>query len=216
MMKKVKALLLALALCLVASQVLAGSFPIEKGDWAKYRSGNPATLTVDKIKYDAFCIQHDILIADGVWYKVRSVGKAPLSDESKWLYAAYHEGKFDEMDYSSMADVYSHDYSLGYLVQLGIWYSEGDSEGAWSLEKSLMKPAWDLFAEYLPTNFKWETSTYSKYWDVYSIDLDAGQNQIVGVQTGEPPSEVPEPATMALFGFGLMGLAGAARRRKTA
>ncbi len=228
-MKKLNVLLITITLCLVASYASAFPFESENGDVALYYYGYPGKLQNQNAteKYDAFCIQRSATI----WnshdskgklvrpYDVKAVNNVTLNDNAKWLYAAYHEGIFNDISEESLdaLDLQTETTqkfgvsTLGIAVQYGIWHTQQGDLG----EKA--KDAWDLFDDYLA---KTNWSTFENRWDIRSIELSLDQNngktlsmqtQIVGVST---TSEVPEPGTMALFGFGLLGLAGVVKRRR--
>jgi hypothetical protein len=55
------------------------------------------------------------------------------------------------------------------------------------------------------------TTTDGDWWDRHTVD----QQGLVGL-VNDPPPAVPEPASLSLFGTGILGLAGLVRRRRTA
>lgn len=161
--------------------------------------------------FNTFCVERNEYFADshtnfyGGPYRVDSVGTVaynggyagafaqpdgtigdPISQISLWLYASYFEGKF--ADASSLK------------VQEAIWYAEDEGVGFKSSYDQLVGSTVDF------TVTGWNIKV------VNIVDWETGavrQSQLVG-----EIAPVPEPATMLLFGFGLIGLAGISRKRK--
>ncbi len=224
-MKKVRVLLIGIVFCLVASQALA--FPIEAGKdkiiYTSYSTGSKVNVQGTDTSYDVFCLQPMVSIWNSYdhhgnlqyLYTVDAVGGITIVDNTKWLYAAYMNDVFKDVNYKEIkgAD------SLYTVVQYAMWAKQGFAEAAPGEEltkaQKKMIQSWELFDDYLSTS-SWDT--YKSDWDITSLELslDSGpyagpvQAQIVGRKVG--PSPVPEPATMALFGLGLLGFAGVARR----
>ncbi len=171
--------------------------------------------------WHTFCVEKDEYFSNGGSYQVESVGsiatlggggntsvdkeKEPISGkygdriskESIWLYASFFDDKFETLRASNSLT----SEALATKVQNAIWYNEGEinNNDDWVFLNSGSGAN-----PYTVTHWNIQVVNLIQKVDGEWVDK---QSQLVGVRT------TPEPATMILFGFGLLGIARVSRNK---
>ena len=187
-------------------------YEIEAGDMITFtkhtgpNGGGEFTWVADNgYTWKSFCMEIGETISVGQDYTVRGLSgyaqaggkdgnnyvdkKDPLSDETAWLFWNFSMG--------TLTSYNSTKTQQGYLQNI-IWYLEGEIDSL-NAETEEYYKAWNL--DYL-------ASGWTNQGQVQVVNLGIGiQDQLI---VGTP---VPEPGTMVLLGFGLIGIAGIGRKK---
>ena len=229
-MKKLATMILLISLLLMSIVPTAMANTISAGDYVYltgYNStgnGGIMTYTVShngtSFSYDTFCIQDNVYVYPKTWYPVANVstnvgyfapnappaGAGPLKGAVDYLFAQFASGVYNVPFYTD-PNAKANQYDF----QATLWSLQGSGPS----HIPVAGTPWANDLAYYNSNYanlpdlSWGTevinivSSMDSSGKFYGPDI---QNQLY--------HSVPEPATMLLLGFGLIGLAGVGRKFK--
>jgi len=197
----------------------AWALPIDAGDTVKLSVGGDAMYTMTNVntnddwdKYYTFCLESDIRFWADTKYRVESVedyaksggidNQGPYNDDPNWVSGDNKDYISDQTKWLFATYLTNPNAYNAWDVQQAIWWLEDEARGV----ESYWTPFFNLAnGDYSVTG--WDIKAINLVYDGIHGTYDI-QSQLVGSY-----NPVPEPATMILFGIGLLGIAGMGRKK---
>lgn len=169
--------------------------------------GVPESIFVDGLS-DLFMYCYDLYEHIGgnqvVNYSINPDGE--LNRTLDFLGAVNSVMNFGKSSYDPFAWLHPVNGNQGAAIQLGIWESKYDTSANWSLGSGSFKASGlESLTDFWWSEFSGAMGASAALDGQYVMTLEAtgAQDMIIG----DPPAQVPEPGSLALFGAGLAGLA---------